>query len=121
MTAQVLIADDEAQLREAFCEKLELKGITALAAADGVEALELLNAHDSITLLVTDIRMPRMDGYDLVEQALALRPALKVMMMSGYSTDPERSASLRARGIKTVFKPMALGSMADMVLQMLRA
>ncbi len=53
------------------------------------------------------------------EQALALRPGLKVVMMSGYTQDPERAAQLRARGIQTIFKPMALGSMADMVVQML--
>ena len=86
----VLVAEDEAMFRDAAVESLRNCGFQVFAAGDGEEALAILKAHPEISLLVSDVRMPNMDGYALVEQGLALRPSLKVILMTGYAQTPPK-------------------------------
>ena len=55
-------------------------------AADGVGALRQIETRPEIEVLVTDVRMPGLDGPALVERALALRPGIKVIFVTGYTT-----------------------------------
>lgn len=118
-TARVLIVDDEPSIRAAFREMLHAHGVAALEAGDGIEALEVLKANPAIAVMLSDIRMPRMNGYDLMLEAVELRPDLQVVMMSGYSEDPVAAAMLRNRRIRTLFKPVSLDTMTEVVLNML--
>jgi two-component system response regulator VanR len=70
---QVILAEDEAQLRELIAEMLSSKGVQVSGAADGVEALKLLRATPSVSLLLSDIMTPNMNGYELVEASLKMR------------------------------------------------
>jgi CheY-like chemotaxis protein len=83
----VLVAEDEALMRSLATEFLTDAGFTVLEAHDGEEALALLQTNHQINLLVSDVRMPRIDGYVLVRAALDLVPGLKVILMTGYATD----------------------------------
>ena len=76
--------------RDAVVLSLQAAGFKVFAAADGQEALAILKAHREIALLVSDIRMPGMDGYALTEAGLELRPDLKVILMTGYAADPPK-------------------------------
>ena len=78
---RILIAEDDAELRQLFCRVLTRNGFTALGAADGAEALELL-AHEYIDLIVSDIMMPRMDGYALVRRLRAEGNPVPVLMIT---------------------------------------
>ncbi|HEY8948102.1 MAG TPA: response regulator [Rhizomicrobium sp.] len=100
----VLIAEDEAMLRIVAVETLKDEGFTVFEAGDGVSALEELRNHPEIKLLISDIKMPRLGGYDLAKNALDLRPDLKVLFMTGYSTESPPDF-VRARAIKTLQKP----------------
>ena len=119
MSAPILIAEDEPQLRELLAEKLALSGVNALQAGDGVEALAALKANPAVPLLLSDIRMPNMDGIALVEAALKLRPELKVLMMTAYAAQPPGDAALKAREIRTLTKPFDPDRMVSLVLDML--
>ena len=59
---QILIAEDDAQLRQMFCRVLTRSGFAPIPVADGQEALEVLE-KDFVDLIVSDIMMPRVDGY----------------------------------------------------------
>ena len=63
---RILVAEDDAELRQLFCRVLTRSGFTPVPACDGGEALELL-AAGRIDLIVSDIMMPRVDGYELVQ------------------------------------------------------
>ncbi len=119
MGPQVLIAEDEKQLRELLAQALESRNLRVAQAADGVEALGMLEKRSSIQLLLSDIRMPRMDGYDLVEKALAFSPELKVLMMTAYADDHPPASALRAREIRTLRKPFDPEKLCDLVHEML--
>lgn len=103
-THVVLIAEDEAMLRIVAVETLKDEGFTVFEAGDGVSALEELRNHPEIELLISDIKMPRLGGYELAEGALALRPDLKVVFMTGYTTESPPDY-VRKRAIPTLQKP----------------
>jgi len=103
----LLLAEDEAMLRLLAMEMLEEAGFQVFEAADGVEALELLEGHPEISLLVSDIKMPRMDGYALAEAGLALKPDLKILLMTGYSQTPP-PALLKRADVQILHKPFNL-------------
>lgn len=117
--ARVLIADDQPDLREPIIDRLDMDGIVAIGANDGVEALELLAKNPGVAVLLSDIKMPRMGGYDLALEATRLYPHLKVMLMTGFQEDAIPAALMRSRQIRTLFKPFALNGLAGLVKQML--
>jgi CheY-like chemotaxis protein len=86
----ILIAEDEAMFRDAVALSLQAAGFKVFAAADGQGALAILKDHREIALLVSDIRMPGIDGYALTQAGLELRPDLKVILMTGYAADPPK-------------------------------
>ncbi len=104
---QILLAEDEAMLRLIAVEVLEDAGFAVFEASDGVEALMLLKANPQIALLISDIKMPRLDGYGLIEAGLAVKPGLKVLLMTGYADVP-LPLPLKARDIQILHKPFML-------------
>lgn len=116
---QVILAEDETQLRHMIGELLSAEGHKVLQAADGEEALALIQANPGVALLLSDVMMPRKNGYDLVEAALKLRPELKVLMMTAYAADHPTPAALTAREIRTLVKPFDPNRMVALVGDML--
>lgn len=116
---QVILAEDEGQLRSLIAELLTAKGLKVMQAADGLEALDLIKQHPSTSLLLTDIVMPNMNGYELVEESLKLRPELKILMMTAYPADQPPTSALRAREIRTLVKPFNPDRMCELVVEML--
>jgi len=81
----ILVADDEPQIREMLYEYLTSQGYKVIQAIDGQDAVEKfsVNPHD-VCLLITDVLMPRMDGFSSFEAMSKTKPSLKVLYMSGY-------------------------------------
>jgi len=115
--SQILIAEDEAMLRAIAVEMLEDAGFSVFQAGDGEEALAILKSQPGIRVLVSDIKMPRMDGYALAEEGLKLRPDLKILLMTGYAQEPPPQL-LRAREIHTLHKPFNLERLCELVGEM---
>lgn len=116
---EVLIAEDETPLRALLADVLIERGLRVVQARDGVEAFERLKQNPGIALLLSDIKMPRKDGYALVEDALDYNPELKILLMTAFAAEPPPSSALRAREIKTLAKPFDVERMCDMVADML--
>jgi len=84
MTA-ILVVDDEPDVRDVAAALFESFGRRVLPAASGAEALRLLDAHPEIAMLFTDLTMPGMSGLELAAEARRRRPALKIVLTSGYA------------------------------------
>jgi CheY-like chemotaxis protein len=80
----VLIVDDEPFVRETACEMFASFGCRCFDAYNGLDALRVLAAHPEIVLMFADVRMPGMSGRELAEEAVRLRPDLKVVLTSGW-------------------------------------
>ncbi|MCK1368016.1 response regulator [Bradyrhizobium sp. 62] len=83
MTHTVLLVDDDPAVLDVIASMLEEIGCRVVRARSGSEALELLQRHEQISILITDINMPNMDGHELAERASRFRPGLKVLQLSG--------------------------------------
>jgi CheY-like chemotaxis protein len=84
---KVLVVDDEALVRMATVEMVSECGLAVDEAGDGAEALQRLADDPEIDVLLTDLGLPGMPGAELIRQARAMRPALAIVVASGYSRD----------------------------------
>jgi len=105
--ARILITEDEDSLRSFVARALRMDGHETVEAADGAEGLEALD-HGRFDLLLSDIRMPVMDGIELTHKAAAAHPGLKILLMTGYAEQRERADDLSAKIIDVVAKPFTL-------------
>lgn len=78
---KILVAEDDGELRRLFCRVLERDGFQTVGVSDGVEALEAME-HESVDLLVSDIMMPRLDGYGLLRQLREAGSTLPVLLIT---------------------------------------
>ncbi|TNM60743.1 response regulator [Aliirhizobium smilacinae] len=105
--ARILITEDEESLRRFVARALRLDGHETFEAGDGAEGLERLD-EGSFDLLLSDIRMPVMDGIELAHQAAARFPEMKILLMTGYAEQRERADDLASKIVDVVPKPFAL-------------
>ncbi|NUR21529.1 response regulator [Frateuria sp.] len=106
-TPRVLLVEDEAFLRELVMEGLKDAGYSVLEASDGSAGLQALQSDLKIDLLLSDIKLPDIDGYHVAEAGAALRPGLKVILMTGYAPSPLPPA-LRSVVYRVLQKPFSL-------------
>ena len=106
----MLVAEDEDGVRQLAVESLERRGYRVLAAASGEEALKLAGAYDgTIHLLISDVVMPGMKGPELADRMRAMRPGIRVLLMSGYAADVVTPNDLKeAMLLPKPFAPAAL-------------
>jgi two-component system cell cycle response regulator CpdR len=83
MSHFVLVVDDDPSVLEVVADMLEDLGCNVITAGSGADALGQLKRNDQISILITDINMPGMDGHELAERATRIRPELKVLQLSG--------------------------------------
>ncbi|MBP1845250.1 CheY-like chemotaxis protein [Rhizobium petrolearium] len=118
--AKILITEDEDTLRSFVARALRLDGHETHEAGDGAEGLEKLS-QGPFDLLLSDIRMPVMDGIELAHQASVKFPGLKILLMTGYAEQRERADDLTARIVDVVQKPFALPDIRKAVAAALAA
>ena len=110
----ILVVEDEALVRMATQTSLEALGYRVIVAANGNEALKQVSANPQIDLLITDISMPGMDGRDLAEAALLLRPDIGLLLTTGHGRN---GAALD--GLPILAKPYPLNELAAVISQLL--
>ena len=114
--ATILLADDDAAVRDLVRRALSADGHTVHVTQDGLEAFDCLGTNlASIDVLVTDVDMPQLDGISLAEKALHMKPAIAVVLMSGFSDQLERAGRLRVRKLLSVSKPFTLEQIKQVV------
>ena len=110
--ARILIAEDEDAIRSLIARALRQDGHDVVTATDGAQALDALaRKKGAFELLVTDIRMPVMDGIALAYAAARNHPDITIVLMTGYADQRERAHGLDARIHDVITKPFSLGAM----------
>lgn len=118
----VLVVEDDEAVRELAREILEKTGYTVLEARHGVEALLISDRHTGpIQLLLTDVIMPQLNGRGLAQRLTSLRPDIKVLYMSGYTTKDLISHGMLDAGVAFLQKPFTPDGLALKVRQVLDA
>lgn len=80
---QILLVDDEEKVREMLSSLLNSRGYLVKNVADGEEALKSLNSSD-FDIIITDLRMPQMDGAELIKKVRDLKPNIGIIVLTGY-------------------------------------
>lgn len=111
-SATILVAEDQPEVRDMTRRILEGQGYRVLTAEDGEAALEVARGFDGrIDLLLTDVIMPRRNGWDLQEQLLEERPETKVVFMSGYPENKLPGEHQAREQLHFLSKPIRAGAL----------
>ena len=117
----VLVVEDDPAVRMLVLEVLRDLGYGALAAADALNALPILEGEHVLDLLVCDVGLPGMNGRQLADLARQRRPGLKILFISGYAQDAEARAGLLQVGMDMVDKPFSLETLAQRIRALLHS
>jgi two-component system cell cycle sensor histidine kinase/response regulator CckA len=116
----VLVVEDERALRRAAVRILSSAGYTVLDAADGAEALRILEGHAGpLHLLLTDVIMPGMNGQEVAERLTASHPGLRVLFSSGYADDAVLRHGVLEPHVHFIAKPYAAQALIQKVREVL--
>ena len=102
--ARVLVVDDELQVRSALMRYLDLLGYHADGARDGDQALKTLE-RTSYDLMILDIRMPGMDGVQVMQQAHQMHPDLAIIVLTGHAALDSAIAAVKSGAVDCLHKP----------------
>jgi CheY-like chemotaxis protein len=114
---KILAVDDNADVLEVIVAFLEQAGFDVAAATSGEEALEHVRGSSDVALLVTHIRMPRLSGVALADQALAIRPGLKILFVTA-ATDVVAEKARRLQG-PYLLKPLRMTDLVGAARELL--
>jgi PAS domain S-box-containing protein len=115
----ILMVEDDPTLRDLVEESLQELKYNVLVAANGAEALRVLELSPSVDLLMTDVIMPHMSGPELAQLVSTLRPGIKVLYMSGYTDDKLRSVPSAGADVVWIQKPFQLQDLARKLREIL--
>lgn len=116
----LLLVEDDTPVRESVRRLLEAHGYTVIEARDGADALQLYDLNTTgIDLVLTDVTMPVMGGYELVQQLRARQSDIRVLFMSGYAEKPLGSNGALGSGTGYVAKPFSVNTLMKRLREVL--
>jgi DNA-binding response OmpR family regulator len=119
--ARILLVDDEEPIRGFLKRGLEMDGHEVTTAIDGADGLErLAERKGAFDLVITDIRMPIMDGIALALAAKRDYPDLTILLMTGFADQRERAKGLQTIVVDVLTKPFSLAELRETVGRVLQ-
>src|SRR5256712_9607149 len=116
----ILVVEDQKELRELVRQMIEMNGYSVVAASEGLEALEICKQHTgAIHLMLSDVVMPQMGGRELAQRLATLRPDMKVLYMSGYTSNAIVHHGILDPGTAFLQKPFTPDGLARKVREVL--
>ena len=112
--ADVLIVEDDASLREALCDTLDIAGFSVLSAANGLDALDVLSKN-SVKLVVSDVQMTNMDGLALLQNIESRFRDLPVLLMTAYGTIEKAVGAMQSGAVDYMVKPFEADQFLEQV------
>jgi two-component system, cell cycle response regulator CpdR len=110
--ARIIIAEDEESIRSLVARALETEGHSVVVAADGAEALETIaRERGEFDLLLSDIKMPLMDGIALALAVARDYPGIAILLMTGYADQRERASGLEGLVHGVIAKPFTVAEL----------
>jgi DNA-binding NtrC family response regulator len=111
---KLLFVDDEEELVSAVVERLELRGIAAVGVTSGDEALQKLR-EEQFDALIIDVKMPGIDGLDVLRTVSRRHPDVKVILMTGHGSAEDSEIGRRLGAVAYLQKPVDLTDLLETV------
>ena len=118
---KVLLVDDEEDYVRTMAERMEMREYGSEVALDGAEALRMLKEEEVPDVMILDLRMPGMDGLEVLERVKRDFPRLEVIMLTGHGSDEEKREAERLGAFAYLQKPVDFNDLMDVVAQAGRA
>ncbi len=115
----ILVCEDDGALRELFCRVLSRNGFNSVEAQDGIEALEKLD-ENYIDLIICDLMMPRMDGFELIKSLREASISIPVLIISAKSDITDKQSGFSIGADDYMVKPINVNEMVMRVNALLR-
>ena len=112
--ARLLVVDDEEAIRDMLAEFLTLEGYIVRTAADGLDALRLLSTAPA-DIVLTDLKMPRMGGIELLDELRAAHPRTLAIIMTGFGTVETAIHAMKRGAYDYILKPFKLGEVLHVI------
>ncbi|MCX6826188.1 MAG: response regulator [candidate division Zixibacteria bacterium] len=119
MAKIILIVDDNPNMSSLLVEMLEVFHYEAIRAVDGQDALEKIENND-IAMVITDMRMPRMSGLELLQNIKKRKPNLPVVVISGYSVDEVGFDIVKSKADGFLNKPFMMSDIEKLLASLLK-
>ena len=116
----VLIVDDEEELAATIAERLQIRGISARAAADGDSAIELLKTH-KVHVVVLDLMMPGIGGLEILKQIKTLNINIPVILLTGYGSKESSKEGINLGAFDCIMKPCNLDDLIGKIHEAARS
>ncbi len=116
---KILVVEDEVQLNQLFCKTLRRNGYEVLSAADALKALDMLET-EMVDMVISDVMMPGMNGFELVEQLRELYPDMPIMLVTAKGDIMDKQNGFLSGADDYLVKPVDLQEMLLRVQALLR-
>ncbi|MGA2732167.1 MAG: response regulator [Syntrophobacteraceae bacterium] len=114
MGLEILIVDDEVEFAEAFAERLRLRGFTAHIANSGEQALGIVD-QGAVKVMVLDLKMPGMDGLEVLRRVKKSHPEVEVIILSGHGSEMDDAYGRNLGAFAYLRKPADIGDILEAV------
>lgn len=110
---KILLVDDEKQFVDTLAERLAMRGFKARVAYDGPQALKAV--EDPTDVIVLDLRMPGMDGFEVLRSVKKSNPQVQVIILTGHGGDAEEQTAYRMGAYNFLKKPMDIDELLNSI------
>jgi DNA-binding response OmpR family regulator len=114
MGTGILVVDDEVEFAEAFAERLQLRGFTARIASGGEQALRIID-EGGVQVMVLDLKMPGMDGLEVLRRVKTTHPEVEVIILSGHGSELDEAYGRNLGAFAWLRKPADIGDVLEAV------
>jgi len=114
MAVRVLVVDDEQDFLDSIVKRLELRGIEVDGVGTGAAALKLL-ASKQVDVVVLDIKMPGMDGIEVLRQIRVSHPGIEVIVLTGHASQEFRELGRELDAFDYLIKPVRLDTLLERI------
>ena len=110
---KILLVDDEKQFVDTLAERLAMRGFSARVAYDGPQALKAV--EEPTDVIVLDLRMPGMDGFEVLRSVKKSNPQVQVIILTGHGGDAEEQTAYRIGAYNFLKKPMDIDELLNSI------
>ena len=110
---KILLVDDEKQFVDTLAERLAMRGFSARGAYDGPQALKAV--EEPTDVIVLDLRMPGMDGFEVLRSVKKSNPQVQVIILTGHGGDAEEQTAYRMGAYNFLKKPMDIDELLNSI------
>ena len=112
MPAKVLLVDDEREFVQTLSERLQIRDMGTVVAYDGKSALDLVHRDDPEVMII-DLKMPGIDGMDVLKKVKQIRPGIEVIVLTGHGSEQDRKECMNLGAFAYMQKPVDINILSD--------